>query len=185
MQTRRTFLKLSGSGLAIAALAPATLTLTGCNLKGDAQDVLDTLIAIYNADPTASWAPDLAIAIQDMTTAIADWNGSSVNCELQSGAQIAVAILDSIPLGVNIDLLVTIALAATPVLLNELAPCTTTGFGLAKRLSRPYTAHYHSTTPAYATYVARYKGAVKWHVGADVRSDFNKAAIDAGVPQIK
>ncbi len=181
MQTRRTFLKLSGTGIAVAVLAPATLTLIGCSLKGDAQDVLDTLTAIYNADPTASWAPDLEIAIQDMTTAIADWNGSSVNCELQSGAQIAAAILDSIPLGANIDLIVTIALAAITVLLNEIAPCATTG--LTKRLSRTYREHYHSTTPAYATYVSRYKGAAKWHVGADVKSDFNKAAKAAGVPQ--
>jgi hypothetical protein len=178
MQNRRMFLKMS-AGAAVAVLVMPT---TGCSLKGDAQDVLDTITAIYNADPTAVWAPDLKIAIADMTTAIADWNGSSVNCELQSAATIAAAILDSIPLGATIDLIVTIALAGINVLLGDIAPCTTTG--LSKKLSRAYSGGFHSSTPAYAQYCTQFRSAPKWRVGADVKSAFNKAAKASGVTAV-
>lgn len=171
--SRRHFGKLLTAASAALTL-PSTLLLTGCSLKSDAQDVLDTLTAIYNADSSAPWAADLEIAIQDMTTAIADWNGSSVNCELQSGAQIAAAILDSIPLGSTIDLIVTIALAGINALLSEIAPCTAPAS--TKKLSGTYTAHYHSTTPVYAQYFNQFRGAAKWHAGSEIKSAFNKAA---------
>jgi hypothetical protein len=183
MLDRRKFLKFSTTGAAVAVLAPSTIMLTGCNYKADAQAALDTLIAIYNANPTAPWAADLQIAIQDATTAIADWNGSSVNCELQSAFQIAGAILDSIPLGGQIDLIVTIALAGINVLLSEIAPCTATG--LAKKLSRAYNGHLHSTTAVYQTYYAKFHGAAKWHQGADIRNAFNAAAKSSGVAGTK
>jgi hypothetical protein len=177
------FLKLSGTGAAVAVLTPSTLLLTGCSLKGDAQDVLDVITAVYNADPTGAWAPDLEIAIQDMTTAIADWNGSSVNCELQSAATIAGAILDSIPLGLEIDLIVSVALAGVDVLLADIAPCTTTAE--AKKLSRAYTASYHRGTAAYKQYFAQFRAAQRWHMGADVKSAFNKAAKAGGLALAK
>jgi hypothetical protein len=177
---RRHFLKAS-SGLTLAALCP---WLTGCSLKGDAQNVLDILTAIYNADPTASWAPDLKIAIGDMQVAIADWNGTSVNCELQSAVTIAAAILDSIPLGAAIDLIVTVALAGINALLSDLLPCTTAQLApLRAKLSHNYSGKFHSTTPAYIQDYAQFKGAASWHVGADVKKAFNQAAKDSGLPQ--
>jgi hypothetical protein len=178
---RRTFLQLSTTGAAVAVLAPSALLTTGCtfSLKGAAQTALNLVTQIYNADPTASWAPDLKIAIADMTVAIADWNGSSVNCELQSAAQIAATIMDSIPLGAPIDLIVTIALSAVNALLADLVPCSTAK--LQKRLSREYSGHFHSTTAAYQMYYLRYHGAAEWHVGSDMKGDFNKAAKAAGL----
>lgn len=182
---RRHFLRLSGTGAAVAVLMPTTLLMTGCSLEGDAQDVLAMLTAIYNADPTAVWAPDLQIAIGDVTTAIADWNGTSTNCKLQSAVTIAVAILDSIPLGLVIDLIVTVASAAINALLANLAPCSTTA--LAARLSRAYTAKLHSPTPAYAQYYAQFKSDATWKLAGDVKKTFNTAAKASGIPsaQIK
>ena len=156
----------------------ACLPMTACSLKGDAQDVLDALTAIYNWNPTASWAPDLKIAIGDMQVAIADWNGSSVNCELQSALTIAGAILDSIPLGATIDLIVTIALAGLTTLLGELMSCTTPA---AHKLSREYWGHFHSDTATYAQYLAQFKAAPQWRVGADFKNAFDKAAKMSGV----
>lgn len=185
MIDRRTFLELSGTGAAVAVLTPSMLLMTGCSLKGDAQNVLDALTAIYNADPTAAWAPDLQIAIGDMTTAIADWNGSSVNCELQSAVTIAAAILDSIPLGALIDLIVTIALAGIRSLLADLAPCSTAA--LAKKLSRAYGGTFHSRTVTYAHYYAQFKSESTWRMGGDFKKAFNNAATASGLPnaQIK
>jgi hypothetical protein len=180
MLNRRSFLQFSSTGLAALALSPSIL-LTGCSLKGDAQAVLDTLTSIYNADPTAVWAPDLKIAIGDATTAIADWNGSSVNCELQSAFTIAAAILDSIPLGALIDLIVTVALAGANTLLADLAPCSTAA--LAGRLSTTYSGGYHSATAAYTQYCARFKSDAKWRVGGDYTKAFNAAAKASGLTQ--
>lgn len=182
MIDRRTFLKLSGTGAAVAVLTPSMLLMTGCSLKGDAQNVLDALTAIYNADPTAAWARDLQIAIGDMTTAIADWDGSSVNCELQSGVTIAAAILDSIPLGALIDLIVTIALSGIRALLANLAPCLIAA-ALAKKLSRAYSGTFHSTTPAYAQYYSQFKSEARWRVGGDFKKAFNDGAKASGIPQ--
>ena len=157
----------------------ACLPMTACSLKGDAQDVLDALTAIYNWNPTASWAPDLKIAIGDMQVAIADWNGSSVNCELQSALTIAGAILDSIPLGATIDLIVTIALAGLTTLLGELMSCTTPA---AHKLSREYWGHFHSDTPTYLHYQSEFKDAAKWRVAGDFKKAFNDGAKASGLP---
>lgn len=174
---RRTFISTLS---AVSALA--VLPMTGCSLKSTAQAVLNTMIAVYNADPNAAWSPDLEIAIQDATTAIADWNGSSVNCELQSALQIGAAILDSIPLGLTIDLIVTIALAGLNALLAEIAPCSTAA--LARKLSREYSGHLHSGTPVYKMYYSQFKADAKWRLGADITSAFNKAANSAGLSQV-
>jgi hypothetical protein len=64
-----------------------------------------------------------------------------------------------------------------------LLPCSTAT--LRKRLSRAYTAKLHSPTPTYALYYDRYRGAMQWHMGADLKRDYNKAATAAGLPGIK
>jgi len=174
MIDRRAFLR-TGTGAAVAVLAPSTLFLTGCSLKGTAQSVLDTLESIYNTHLLpANVEADLGVAIKDAQTALADWNGSSVNCELQSAFTIAGAILDSIPLGTTIDLIITVALAGVNALLADLAPCTTTT--LARKLSRAYSDHFHSVTQEYAPYYARFHADSKRHMGADVKSAFDAAA---------
>jgi len=180
---RRKFLKLSGTGLAVGVLTPGVLLTTGCSLKSDAQDIVDSLTAIYNADPTAPWAADLQIAIGDATTAIADWDGSSTNCALQSAVTIAAAILDSIPLGAVIDLIVTIAVAGIRTLLSDLAPCSTTA--LESRLSTTYRGGYHSSTPTYAQYCAQFKSDARWRLAGDYKKAFNDAAKASSLQQVR
>jgi hypothetical protein len=174
------FMKLSGS----TAISIVVLPMTGCSLKGDAQNVIDALTAIVNADPNASWVPDLKIAIADAQTAIQDWNGTSANCELQSAITIASAIIDSIPLGNTIDLIVTIAVAGISALLADLAPCTSSQLApLLGRLSRPYTQHFHTGTQAYVQYYGQFCDAPRWRMSSDFKRAFNTGAKASGLPQ--
>lgn len=175
---RRQFLAQGGK---IGLIAVAAGPLAACSLKSDAQDVVDTLNAIVNADPNGAWVPDLKIAIADAQTAIANWNGSSTNCELQSAVTIASAILNSLPLGLTIDLIVTVAVAGIDALLADLLPCSTAQLGA--KLSRVYTGSFHRGTATYAQYYAKFHSAHRWALAGDFRRSFNSAAQISGLPQ--
>jgi hypothetical protein len=174
---RRMFLQMSGT----TAVAVMVLPMTGCSLKGDAQNVIDVLNSVVNADPNGAWVPDLKIAIADAQTAIANWNGSSTNCELQSAITIASAILDSLPLGLTIDLIVTVAVAGIDALLADLLPCTTTV--LQSKLSHVYTGSYHRHTGTYTQYYAKFHSEQKWALAGDFKRAYNSAALTSGLPQ--
>ena len=117
---------------------------------------------------------DLQLAIQALKTAVAGWNGTSVNCALQAAANIAAQIIDSIMPGSTVALIATVAIAGFDVLMSNLAPCTTTVFGTEMR--QKYKSANLRATPEYAQAHAAIEDAHFWSKQHVYRNQFNGAA---------
>jgi len=172
---RRSFLKLSGTGTAIAVVTPMSLVTTGCvSVVSLANDFIATATAIVNADPTGPWVSDLELAIAAMKTAVAGWNGSSANCALQSAANAAAQIINQIDPGSTVALIAAVAIAGFDVLMENLAPCSTTE---AKPMQAGSTSIRN--TPGYAAAKKNIQGA--WFKSHAYRKEFNNAAKASGL----
>jgi len=166
--------------LPIAAVA-VTAPLAGCT-SAQAKSFADAFIAsaqaVVDADPTASYVPDLNLAIAGMKTAEAGWNGSSMNCALTSAANVAVQIIDSIDPASPVALIATVAVAGFDALAAVLFPCTTMSAFAFAASSDPRSS-LRASSHAYAGYKATVAHA--WFPEHTYRGLFNQAAKDSGL----
>jgi hypothetical protein len=166
--------------LPIAAVA-VTVPLAGCT-SAQAKSFADAFIAsaqaVVDADPTASYVPDLNLAIQSMKTAENGWDGSSINCALTSAANITANILDSILPGSPVALIATIAVVGFDVLAAKLFPCATPP-ALAPAIAGEPHSSLRASSHAYAGYKATVAHA--WFPEHTYRKAFNQAAKDSGL----
>jgi hypothetical protein len=172
---RRQFAIRLGGILALAAVSP---TLQGCvNVTSLANTFIAALKAIVAADPTAPYVAELNLAIQALQTAVAGWNGSSVNCALQSAANVAVEIINQIAPTSIVATVAAVAVAGFDVLMANLLPCTTPAPAVAHALGRASSSL--RTSGAYTAAHTRIQGATfKVHA---FKAQFNSVAKDGGL----
>ena len=161
------------SALAIVPLAGCT----SAQAKSFADAFIASATAVVDADPTASYVPDLQLAIDSMKTAEAGWNGSSINCALTSAANTAVKILDSIVPSSPVALIATVAVAGFDALEAALFPCSTPAL-TARAFGGPR-ASLRASSRAYPAYKSTVAHA--WFPEHAYRKQFNQAAKDSGL----
>jgi hypothetical protein len=172
---------LSSLPLIAVVSCGAMIPVTACSSQ-DAKSFADAFIAsaqaVVDADPSASYVPDLNIAIAAMKTAEAGWDGSSINCALTSAANITANILDSILPGSPVALIATIAVAGFDVLAAKLFPCTT-----PPALAPAIAGEPHSSLRASSHAYAGYKASIGHALFPEhtYRKAFNQAAKDSGL----
>lgn len=170
----------------VVSIMLCSILLSGCsvNLISIANDAIAVTKAVLAADPNIPDAADLQAAIAAMQLAINGWNGSSLNCELQSAASIAADIINADFANSTAALIATVAVAGLDVLLENLpSACSTlVSHRLMARLHRKdYAVPGLRATQAYANYHTALKGAYKWRLSHDFESSFNKAAKTSGL----
>ena len=159
----------------------AMIPLTACSSQ-DAKNFANAFIAsaqaVVDADPSASYVPDLNLAISSMKLAVAGWDGSSINCALTSAANTAVQIIDGIVPGSPVALIATVAVAGFDVLAASLFPCTTPPALAPAAIGEPHSS-LRASSKAYAGYKADVAHA--WFPEHTYRKTFNQAAKDSGL----
>jgi hypothetical protein len=169
-----------GTPLLVVGTSAMVLTTTACSAKGFAQTFINAAQAIYAADPTASYAKDLEIAVNAMQLAVNNWNGTSMNCDFIVAANAASAIIDGIAPNSQLALIATIAVAGFDVVMGAILPCTPASIGARFRVPASHTSF--RGTAQYNIAHAKIGGAhFESTRMSTFRSQFNDAALASGV----
>lgn len=167
-----------GTPLIAVGTSALVLTTTGCSAKGFAQTFINASQAIYNADPSASYAADLEIAVNAMQLAVNNWNGTSMNCDFIVAANAASAIIDGIDPGSQLATIATIAVAGFDIVMGAILPCTPAVAGFKV----PVAHHSFRNTSGYVTARTKIGAAHFDSTKADVFvMQFNNGAATSGL----
>lgn len=155
---RRSFLKMSGSGLAIAALTPTGLFMSGCSFSvtGMVNTILNALEAILKvAEPNASWLPSLQSAITALETAEQSWQTTGTITVIEDALNTVAAVCAVIPLTEVYSPLIDVIVAGIEAVLNYFSPA---GVATMKAVADPHLNRVVLKKPhAFQTYQGAFK----------------------------
>lgn len=173
---RRMFLKASGTGAAVLALAPTTL-LTGCafSVTGMLNTILSTLNSILSvAEKNAPWLPGLQAAIAQLENAEATWKTGGASAIVIDALNTVEAVLAVVPLTTAYSPLIDVIVAGIEAIINYFnPPAVQLTHARSTMGNNPHVGHVTLDKPGFRH--PTYQGAFK--------AQYNSTAVGIGLPQ--
>lgn len=177
MLNRRHFLKLSGTGAAVAVLTPLTVLETGCafSVTGTLNVIIEAVGGILSyVGGSLPWVTDLQAALNALQTAEANWKTGSPAAVVIDALNTVEAVLAVIPLTAVYSPLIDIIASGIEAVINHFASASMT-FSRARATAQT-NVHLNRIPldPPHA--FQTYQGAFK--------EQYNKTAEAIGLPQV-
>jgi hypothetical protein len=162
---RRHFLKLSGTGAAVAVLTPLTVLETGCafSVSGTLSVIIEAVGGILSyVGGSLPWVADLQAALTALQTAEANWKAGSPAAIVIDALNTVEAVLAVIPLTAIYSPLIDIIVSGIEAVLNYFTPATTPPVTLTKPRSTAQTNPHLGRIPLKQPHsLQTYQGAFK------------------------
>lgn len=175
---RRHFLKLSGTGAAVAVLTPMTMLETGCtfSVEGTINVIIQAVGGILSfVGGSAPWVADLQAALTALQTAETQWKAGGAVALIIDALNTVEAVVAVIPFTMVYSPLIDIIVSGIEAVINFFAP-QSMKFTRARATEQnnPHKGRVPLKTPGFAQ---TYQGAFK--------QQFNDAATGLGLSQLK
>ena len=170
---RRDFLKLSGTGAAVAVLTPTALMTAGCsfNIAAGINTVLDSALAILKvAEPGSPWITQLASGIAALEQAETAWKAGGAATLVIDALNTIEAVLAVIPITAAYSPLISILVAGIEAVMaafNLTAQLSANSMAKRKTIVQsPYYGRVHLNGPnlRHPTWTGAYKA--QWNSAA-------------------
>lgn len=178
MIDRRTFLKLSGTGTAVAVLAPMAVLETGCafSVSGTLSVIISAVQGILKyVAGSAPWAQELSAALNALQSAESTWQTGGAVVIIIDALNTLEAVLAEIPLTMIYSPLIDLIVTGIEAVINYFnPPAATLAKPRATLQTNPHMGRIHLKNP----------GTFETPQGS-FKQQYNDAATGLGLTQLK
>ena len=176
---RRKFLQVSGTGVAVAILAPSTLFTTGCafSVKGTLNVIIDAVEGILKyVASSVPWATDLSNALDALKQAVATWKAGGAATVIIDALNTLEMVVAVIPFTAIYSPLIDLIVSGIEAVIHYFAPQT-----MKYKVARATTAN----NPHLGRVALKGPSLLHpTHTGA-FKNQYNDTATGIGLPQLK
>lgn len=180
MIDRRTFLKLSGTGTAVAVLAPMTVLETGCafSVSGTLSVIISAVQGILSyVAASEPWAATVGTALAALQQAEATWKSGGAADIVVDALNSLEAVLAVIPLTAVYSPLIDIIVSGIEAVIGYFEPKVAAFKFSVARVTKQTNAHVGRIPLKAPGFLQSREGAAK--------QQYNDAAVGLGLPQLK